>query len=136
MKEAQAYRLDYRRLNKICAYCSRPSTIIRVATTTGGDVIVATMCEEHGIGEQDHSRKNEGFVMAGKSPTHAGGRTDATLLNPDALRAASEKTSDSGIKAIIDDAADRIESVGKNDEPRPIDPTKGPSRGSRATGEN
>lgn len=132
----EVWRLDYRMLNKICAYCSRPSTIIRVATTTGGDVIVATMCDTHGKGEQDHQRDKEGFVMAGKSESVPQGRTDATLVNPKALRSVSDEFSDKSMKEAVESAASEMERMGKTDAPQPINPNRDPVKGERPIGEN
>ena len=110
MEETKVYRLDYRSLNRVCTYCTKPSTVIKVITTTTGDVMVGTLCEAHAKGEQGHFIANEGMVMAGDS-VMAGTANSSTLIDPDAMRGMAKNIAEGGVKALVD-AADELEGKG------------------------
>ena len=136
MEETKVYRLDYRRLNRVCTYCTKPSTVIKVITTTGGDILVGTLCDLHAKGEQEHFRKNDGLVMAGKDKT-GDARTDATLIDPNVLRemASGKLAMGKGVQKLLADAADSFEDAGKSDKDAvPLDPNGPP--GERGRGDN
>lgn len=136
MEETKVYRLDYRNLNRVCTYCTKPSTVIKVITTTTGDILVGTLCELHAKGEQEHFRKNDGLVMAGQSKV-AGARTDATLIDPNAIREMADggMAMSKDVQKLLSDAADSFESAGKSDKNAvPLDPDAEP--GERGRGDN
>lgn len=82
--EPKVWRVDYRRLNPVCAYCPNEATVIGVVTTLDSNVGVKTLCDEHATGELQHC-KDEGMVMAGETALD-NVWTDATLLDPTTLR--------------------------------------------------
>ena len=110
MIETKPLRVDYRRLNPICTYCPVDATIIAVVTMSDGDVLVKTLCEEHGLGEQANCRAS-GMALMG-SASMAGVTTDATLIDPDAMRDIAEQMDAEGFDSnSMQDAADDIEAV-------------------------
>ena len=112
MIESKPLRVDYRRLNPICTYCPADATIIGDVTMSDGDVLVKTLCEEHGVGEQAHC-KESGMALMGNA-SMAGVTTDATLIDPDAMREIAEQMDVEGFDAkSMAEAADDIEAVSK-----------------------
>lgn len=83
MLEVKAYKLDYKKLNKKCAYCDAAATMIRITTLTDGTLRVSTMCDTHAEGEKQRAFI-DGFKMAGESSI-AGAFTDATLIDENVL---------------------------------------------------
>lgn len=84
MLEVKAYKIDYKKLNKKCAYCDAAATMIRITTLTDGTLRVSTMCDFHAEGEKKRAFL-DGFKMAGESSI-AGAVTDATLIDEDVLQ--------------------------------------------------
>ena len=122
MIESKAWRVDYRKLNPSCKYCGEDSTTISVTTTTAGDVLVSTLCDEHAKGEKEHC-KEKGMVFAGDSVV-AGAWTDATMLDPSVLLEMSDAALGADrIKEAAEILAKRkglpvtnLEEVGKSDD--------------------
>ena len=108
--EPKVWRMDYRRLNPVCAYCPEPATVIGVASTTDSTVLVKTLCDEHGVGEQQHC-KDQGMVMAGATSSDDTW-TDATLLDPEALRQMADMWPAEDITASMKTAADELDKRG------------------------
>ncbi len=104
--------MDYRRLNPVCTYCPNPATIIGVATTLSSTVLVKTLCEEHGVGEQQYC-KDSGMVMDGETGSDDVW-TDATLIDPEVLRAMADMMPDAQAGAEdMKAAADELQKRGK-----------------------
>ena len=112
MIESKPFRIDYRHLNRVCAYCPAEAAIIAVTTMTDGDVIVRTLCKDHGVGEQKHARES-GMALIGKSIA-AGVSTDATLMDADVIREMAEKMDATGFDSeTMKDLASDVEAVSK-----------------------
>ena len=83
----EALLIKYVKLNRVCAYTNMKSDpcdgfvdVIRVTTTSVGEVSVSTMCTKHSVGEKEHAIA-EGFELAGDTGVN-GMVSDAILINP------------------------------------------------------
>ena len=103
--ETKVWRVDYRKIEPKCHYCDQPSTVIAVSSTTTSDLLVRTLCDEHGKGEQHHCIE-QGMVHAGQTSI-ANAWTSATLMDPVVLAEMAETAK--ADPELLDDAVDALE---------------------------
>jgi hypothetical protein len=47
-------RIDYHKINPHCYVCGEDSEVVRITAGSDGELYVATLCEKHARGEQEH----------------------------------------------------------------------------------
>lgn len=70
MKIVRPIRIDYRQIARQCMYCTKHSTIIRMALISDATLIVATLCPEHAAAEQAARLDNDDFANVPGSGTY------------------------------------------------------------------